>query len=90
MLLPSLLRKFSEMKGIFQRLGEEAAGEIDWPFRRRIEEYSETKAALMEVVEHGSKGSGDLEGCWLGLDDKAVEEQAEGFEDSCILSLSAE
>ena len=28
-LLPSLLRRFSEMKGIFQRHGEDAAGEID-------------------------------------------------------------
>ena len=28
MLLSSLFNRFSEMKGIFQRLGEEAAGEI--------------------------------------------------------------
>ena len=83
MLLPSLFKRFSEINGIFQRLGEEAAGEIDWVFSRRIEEYSETREGSSGLAEVGRMAFGVPEGCFgLVLDEEGVRELLEGVKDS--------
>ena len=41
-LLPSLLRRFSEMTGIFHLLLDRASGEMDCEFKKRIEEKDDS------------------------------------------------
>ena len=41
-LLPSVLSRLSEIKGIFHLLLDRVSGEMDWEFKKIIEEYDES------------------------------------------------